>query len=88
MPTPVYTTDTDAEAHAIQLDAMRRMPPLERIQKALRLSAEVKQMSMDAIRRRHPDMDDSEVRLKYIELTYGPDLAGKVRADLEGRGLG
>ncbi len=88
MTPPIYTTDTSPEAYEIQLDAMRRMSPRERIGKMLRLSAQVKQMSMDAIRRRHPDFDEQHIRLKFIELTYGADLAANVRDALEERGLG
>jgi hypothetical protein len=88
MTPPIYTTDTSPEAYEIQLDAMRRMSPRERIGKMLRLSARVKQMSMDAIRRRHPDFDERRVGLKFIELTYGADLAAKVRNAMEDRGIG
>ena len=36
-------------------------------------------MAMDAIRRRHPEFDDDQVRIKFIELTYGKDLAEGVQ---------
>ena len=36
-------------------------------------------MAFDAIRRRHPDYSEDEVRLKFIELTYGKSLADEVR---------
>jgi hypothetical protein len=34
---------------------------------------------MDAIRRRHPDANETDVRLRYIELAYEPNLAADVR---------
>ena len=34
---------------------------------------------MNAIRRRHPEFDDGEVQLKFIEMTYGKELAEDVR---------
>lgn len=43
------------------------------------MSRQVRNMAFDAIRRRHPDLDDSEVQLLFIELTYGRPLADDVR---------
>jgi len=75
-----YTTDTSDEALAVQLDGLRRMTPDERLRKMKDMSARVKRMALDAIRRRHPDWDDREVRLKFIEITYGEELASEVRS--------
>jgi len=36
-------------------------------------------MAFDAIRRRHPESSEDDVRLKFIELTYGKHLADEVR---------
>ncbi|MEZ6125815.1 MAG: hypothetical protein R3C49_22035 [Planctomycetaceae bacterium] len=47
-------------------------------------SRQVKRMSMDAIRRRHPAFSENEVRLKFIELTYGSELAEGVRRQQDG----
>ena len=64
-----YTTDTSDEALAVQLEGFRRMSPAERIHKMCKLSANLRRMAMDAIRRRHPEYDQQEIRLKFIELT-------------------
>ena len=56
---PAYTTDTSAEAHAVQLACIRRL-------------------AFEAIRRRHPSYDDAAVRLAFIALAYGSDLAAAV----------
>jgi hypothetical protein len=40
---------------------------------------------MDAIRRRHPEADEEEIRLRIIELAYGADLAADVRSWLRNR---
>lgn len=83
-----YTTDTTAEAMAVQLEGFRRMSPIERVNKMCKLSASLRQMAMNAIRRRHPEMGESEVRLKFIELTYGKELAESVRKHLlDGEGV-
>lgn len=82
-----YTTDTTDEAMAVQLDGFRRMSPTERVNTMCKLSAGLRRMAMDAIRRRHPGFDEGEVRLKFIELTYGKELADSVRNHLRGREL-
>jgi len=83
--TPPYTTDTSAEAEAIQLELLRRMSPSDRIAKMCNLSASLRRMAFDAIRRIHPELDEAEVRLKFIESTYGKELAAEVRTHLQQR---
>lgn len=77
-----YTTDTSDEAAAVQLEGMRRMSPTERANKMCKHSASLRRMGMDAIRRRHPEHDQHEIRLKFIELTYGKELADAVQDHL------
>ena len=81
-------TDTSREAYTVQLELLRRIPPIQRLRKTLAWSRQVKRMSMDAIRRRHPDFDENAVRLKFIELTYGKALADDVRRWHEERPIG
>ena len=61
---------------------------MQRLRKTFALSRQVKRMSMDAIRRRHPDFDENAVRLKFIGLTYGEALANNVRRWQEERPVG
>ena len=74
-----YTTDTSPEALAVQLDCLRKLTPQERIRKTCAMSRRVRKMAFEAIRRRHPEFDESEVQLLFIELTYGKPLANEVR---------
>ncbi len=74
-----YTTDTSPEAVAVQLECLRRMTPQQRIRKTCAMSRQVRKMAFNAIRRRHPGLDEGEVQLLFIELTYGKALAGEVR---------
>jgi len=83
-----YTTDTSPEAYAVQLELLRRMAPIERLQKSWAWSRQVKRMAMDAIRRRYPNFDEGAVRLKFIELTYGTALADDVRRWQEKQAIG
>ena len=72
-------SDTSPEAYAVQLELLHQMSPAQRIQKTFAWSNQLKRMAMDAIRRRHPDFDEAQVRLKFIELTYGKELAENVK---------
>ena len=74
-----YTVDTSKEALEVQLACLRQMSPRERVKQTLALSRRVRNMAMDAIRRRHPDMDDADVGFLFIELTYGKSLADEIR---------
>jgi len=78
-------TDTAAEASAIQLECVRRMLPLDRLRAGCRMSQRGRRLALEAIRRRHPEADDLEVRLRAIELAYGADLAADVRHWLRSR---
>jgi hypothetical protein len=63
------------------------MSPTERVNKMCKLSASLRRMARDAIGRRHPQYDQHEIRMKFIELTYGKELADSVRAQLREREL-
>ena len=70
-----YTTDTSHDADTVQLELWRSMSGQQRLQKAMSLSAKLRNMAFEAIRRRHPDFSEDQIRLKFIGLTYGEDLA-------------
>ena len=53
--------------------------PLERLRMGCALSNRGRRMALAAIRRRHPNADDTEVRLRYLELAFGPAVAAEVR---------
>lgn len=72
-------SDSSDEALAVQLECLRQMTPHERLRRACAWSGQVRRMAFDAIRRRHPKDSEEEVRLKFIELTYGKPLADEVR---------
>lgn len=81
-----YTTDTSPDAFAVQLDCLRKQSPGDRIRKMCAMSRQVRKMAFDAIRRRHPEFDEDEVQMTFIELTYGKPLAEDVRRWKQERG--
>lgn len=82
-----YTTDTSDEALEMQLECFRSMTPKERIAKMSSWSSQIKRMGFEAIRRRHPEYDELQVQFKFIELTYGEELAEGFRRCLEGKSV-
>jgi hypothetical protein len=74
--------DTSPEALAVQLDCLRKMTPQQRLELALALSAQVRKMAMDAIRRRLPHLEEREMQLRFIEAVYGKELANKIAFQL------
>ncbi len=78
--------DTDPRAAAVQLELLRQAGPERRAAIAGRLSDEVIRLSRRALREQSsPDVDELEVKLRWVELHYGADLAPRVRAYLAAR---
>ena len=79
-------SDTSTSAAAVQRARIRALAPLERLRKGCALSNRGRRMALEAIRRRNPRADATEVRLRYLELAYGRALAAEVRRWLGDRG--
>jgi hypothetical protein len=73
------------EAAAAWRACIRDLSPTERLEKACGLSQRGRWFAMDAIRRQHPAASEIDVRLRFIALAYGPDLAADVGRWLEER---
>jgi hypothetical protein len=80
------SNDTSPEAEQIQLELLRRATPQERLALALSLSDRVIWLARRAIRRTMPEASEQEVRLKFVAVHYGQDLADRVREHLIQRG--
>jgi hypothetical protein len=78
------TTDTSTEAEEVQLALMRAMSGRDRIRQTCVLSSHLRQMAFDAIRKRFPEMDDSENKLAFIEMVYGKSLSDAIRSHSTG----
>ena len=79
MALPSEISDTSDEALAVQLECLRQMTPQERLRRSCAWSGQLRRMAFAAIRRRHLDYSEDNVRLKFIGLTYGQALADEVR---------
>ena len=79
------SADTDPETEQRLCDLLREAGPARRAQMALSLSAQVIGLAYRAIRDSTGLTDPVEVRLRFVELHYGPELAAGVRARLAAR---
>ena len=75
--TPI--SDTSPDADEAQLECFRRLTPQERLRKMIESSRRGRDLAMAAIRRRNPGIPESEVRLRYLALAYGNELASEVK---------
>lgn len=66
--------DTSREAHEVQLAIYRRMSPEQKLQLAIRMSEEVREVAADGIRARHPEYGPDEVRFALWRMLHGDDL--------------
>ena len=62
--------DTTPEAEKIWLDAIRRMPPADRLRQALAFSEAMHRVTLAGLRRMHPGKSD----LELVELALGVTL--------------
>lgn len=76
--------DTTPAAHQAQMEAYRRMGPEARARIALEMSEDVRRLTLEGIRARHPEYDDERARRALFRLLLGDEL---VRAIWPGEGL-
>jgi hypothetical protein len=72
--------DTDDAAFQAQIAALRRMGPEGRANLAVELSEEVRALTEQGIRTRHPTFTDAQVRHELWRIFYGADLADRAAA--------
>ena len=77
--------DTTPEAEAVLIQLLRDKPPTIRVAEAVFASNRVVEQCKNAIRRMNPGMSEDEVKLRFIELSYGQEIANNVRAYLADR---
>ena len=58
--------DTDPRIEKLQIEGYRQMSPAQKLEIVARLTVAVHQLSLLDIRRRHPDADEREQRLRLV----------------------
>lgn len=75
--------DTTPDAAAVYYAALRRMRPEDRVLRALELSDQMRAVLQAGVRHRHPEYDESAVRLATIRLWLGEKLFREVYPGVE-----
>jgi hypothetical protein len=81
----VRSIDTSPAAHQVQLDAYRAMGARRRAELAVEMSEDLRLVTIEGLRERHPGIDDRELHLLLVELWHGHEIAASVRRSLADR---
>jgi hypothetical protein len=71
------STDTTPEAAAVQLAIYRKLSGSDRVRIGHQMSLDARAIALAAIRRRHPDYDDTTARWALFRLLLGDELFQK-----------
>ena len=78
--------DTADAARDAQVAAVRRLTPSERVRLAVETSEEIRRISIEGERRRHPALTEAEARQAVFGRMWELELAARVSRRREGRG--
>ena len=70
--------DTAGAARRVQVEALRRLDGPTRLQMALRMSDDSRDVTLAGIRHRHADWTDDDVQRELLRLLLGRELASAV----------
>ncbi|MBI4213597.1 MAG: hypothetical protein HY534_04740 [Chloroflexi bacterium] len=77
--------DTEPTAEQVQLDLLRSATVARRASLARSLSCTVIQLTRRAVVAACPTTDGDELAARLVAVCYGPELANRLRRDLETR---
>lgn len=81
-------SDTHPDAKKAQIELLRKASTSQRFAVACSLTATAISLSRRAVARANPRFSPQEVDLKFVELHYGEELAGRLRRYLQTRSRG
>jgi hypothetical protein len=73
-------SDTHPEAQRVQIELIRKASVAERWAQMAALTSFTINLSKSAIAKANPELNQSELALKFVELSYGKELADKLRS--------
>lgn len=71
--------DTDERARAVQIRLLRAATPQRRAEVALAMSQRCRWLAREALKRRHPELDDAALDWMLAEQLYGHALIARAR---------
>lgn len=75
-------TDTSPRAWQRYVERLRQTPPRARLERALRLSEQVRGATMSDVRRQHPGASQRDLAIAFVRRVYGERLAARLAARL------
>lgn len=84
-PLRARSADTDVDAENVQIELLRAASPGQRAALAMSLSATVISLARRALQRQDPGASEEQVKLRFVELNYGRELAAELAAFLDRR---
>jgi hypothetical protein len=73
------SVDTHPDAEAVQISLIRNATVAKRFEVMRSLTRTVMMLSRRAIQRANPDLDETEIDIKFVAYHYGEDLANRLR---------
>jgi hypothetical protein len=73
------SSDTSPAIEHIQIELLRKINPARRLELGLSLSQSALELAREGIRKVNPNASEEEIGLIFVEVTYGKELAGRVR---------
>jgi hypothetical protein len=74
MPYRTQSEDTSEEIERLQIEAWRAWAPAEKLSRMVALTRRIQELQLAEIRRRHPDADDRELKLRLASRRLEPEL--------------
>lgn len=78
-------SDTPPHIEAMRISLLKKAGFTRRAGRMLSLSRTVALLAMRAIRRANPEMSETALNLRFVELHYGKELAERLRVFLNQR---
>jgi hypothetical protein len=69
--------DTERMAQQAQVAAARKLGPEGRLRVAIDMSEDARRISIEGVRRRHPEYTEEEARRFVLRLLYGEELVSR-----------
>ena len=73
-------SDTTPRAMQRYLERLRATPPQEKLERALRLSQQVRDATMSDVRRQHPGATEKTLAVAFLRRVYGDEIADRFAA--------
>ncbi len=74
MPYRTQSEDTSEEIERLQIEAWRTWTPAEKFARMVAMTRRVQEIQLAEIRRRHPDADDWELKMRLASRRLEPEL--------------